>query len=165
MALGVIGIIIPDQEANIAGIVVLSLAFVWVMSALINNFALYNNQLNRFEVLRAEIKQVVIYKNMQTELLKEFKNYLGEKYPELEKGIFDSITGEQSDVRVILKYPEIKSSKTLTKLTIEINNLAQKVYDQQVEIENKCARIRYFAKGKWEIIKPEIPADILEIIS
>jgi hypothetical protein len=152
------------QTLSIIGIVLLSGSGLWFLASVINTFATYSCQLERFEKLQCSLNNLSKYKLHQANLLTEFKLYLGEKYPELEKELFKNISDNSSEVNIVLKYPEIQSSKTLLKLTEDINVLVQKVYSLETEIEEQCARIRYYKNGKWEYIVPKIPEKLQNII-
>lgn len=149
---------------SIIGIVLLSISGAWFIGSVIGTFASYSEQLRRFEDLHCSINNLSKYKLHQTNLLSEFKLYLGEKFPDLEKELFNNISDNSSDIQIVLKYPEIQSSKTLLKLTEDINVLVQKVYSLESGIETQCARIRYHKNGKWEYIVPQIPEKLKNII-
>ena len=164
LLLGIIGYNFEIKGVHIAGIRLMGGALLYLIAAFISNLYYYSIQLLRFENVRMYLKKIDVYKRKQKELLAEFKNYLGEKYPELEKQIFDNINKSESGVHIVLKYPEIQSSKTLMKLTKNINKLADDVYNLYDNIESECKWIRYYKDGKWEIIKPNIPEDIKDIV-
>lgn len=164
LLLGIIGYKFEIEEIHIAGIALMCGSLGYLIVTFISDLAYYSSQLLRFEDVRKCLKKIDVYKKKQKELLAEFKLYLGEKYPDLEKQIFDNINKTESELHVVLKYPELKASKTLLKLADKINNLASKVYSIMDEIESICKWIRYYKDGKWEIIKPAIPEDIKKII-
>ena len=164
LLLGIIGYNFEIEEVHIAGIVLMGGSLLYLIITFISDLSYYSTQLLRFEDVRKYLKKIEVYKKKQKELLAEFKNYLGDKYPELEKQIFDNINKSESEMHIVLKYPEIQSSKTLMKLTKNINELADDVYDLYDKIENECKWIRYYKDGKWEIIKPAIPEDIKDIV-
>jgi hypothetical protein len=119
-----------------------------------------------FEELQADLNKVKIYKTMQSELLAECKDHLIHKYPEFEKEIFKSLlkSCEGKEINIVLKYPKLKSSKTLITSIKRINHLAEDLYDLQTEIEDKCSNIRYYKNSKWEIFKPSIPTNLYDVI-
>jgi hypothetical protein len=160
--LGCIGLIIPNEYAANISFALFLFSFVWLFISTLSSLSYFSNQLERFEELRAKIKKVKINEKMQQELLLEFKFYLGEKYPNLEEKIFNDIN--KLEIKTIIKYPELKSSKTLIKLTNKINNLASNVYELMREIEDLSADIRYYENGKWEFIKPQIPLNLRNVI-
>jgi hypothetical protein len=164
LLLGIIGYNFEIEEVHIAGIVLIGGSLLYLIIAFISDLYYYSMQLLRFENVRNNLKKIDVYKKKQKELLAEFKNYLGDKYPELEKQIFDNINKSESEMHIVLKYPEIQSSKTLIMLTKNINELADDVYGLYDIIESECKWIRYYKNGKWEIIKPAIPEDIKDIV-
>lgn len=151
-------------QLQVVGIILMLISSVWFISALISNFTYYSSQMYRFEQLHSALNNLSRYKAVQLKMIEEFKNYLGEKYPELEKELFKDISDNSSDIHIVLKYPEIQSSKTLLKLTDNINEQVQKTYTLQSEIEHSCANIRYYKNSKWEIIKPNIPEKLRNVI-
>jgi len=152
------------QEFQVVGIILMLISSVWFISSLISNFTYYSSQMYRFEQLHSSLNNLSRYKAVQLKMIEEFKNYLGEKYPELEKELFKDISDNSSDIHIVLKYPEIQSSKTLLKLTDNINEQVQKTYSLQSDIEHSCACIRYYKSSKWEYIKPAIPEKIQKIV-
>jgi len=162
--IGAVGLLIPVYEVHIIGIVILCIAGVWLFASFVNNLVCYTEQLSRLEDIRAQLKNLDIYKNRQDTLIAEFKIYLADKYPEFEKDIFKLITDAKSDVNVIFKYPEIKSSKTLLKLVNEINELATKVYDKKVNLEYDYAKVRFYNANKWFFLKSSTPQDIAKLL-
>jgi len=153
---------IPIEEVNYVGYGLFALSFVWGFSSTLSCLTYYSQQQKRFETIREQIKVVKLYEDRQKELLVEFKLYLAEKYPKLEEKIFKLITEKQGDVNVIMKYPEIQSSKTLSKLTQNINQLSNDVYGVKIRIEQIAKDIRYYNESKWEFIKVKIPTDVKE---
>lgn len=87
------------------------IAILWLFGSFVNNLEAYVNQTKKFEDIRAKLKSLIIYKDKQETLIREFKIYLADKYPDLEKEIFTLIANSNNDVSVILSYPEIKSSE------------------------------------------------------
>lgn len=164
LLLGFLGYNFKINEVHIAGIVLMCVSLCYLIIAFIHDLSYYSNQLQRFELVRNYLKSINIYKEKQSELLIYFKSYLGEKYPDFEKQIFKNINESKSDIHIVLKYPELKSSKTIMKLADKINKLANSVYSLRGDMENTCEDIRYYKNGKWEIIKPNIPKDIYNVV-
>lgn len=154
-----IGVVSP---VAIVGYCFLGLATMWLIISTINSLVYYGNQQRRFENLRCNINKKFIYIDKQKSLMAEFKLYLGEKYPELEEKIFKDISS--SSVKIVLKYPEIKSEKVLIKLVNKINILADSVYGMMDRIENDCSNVRYYNNGKWEYFKAKIPVELKDVI-
>jgi hypothetical protein len=164
LLLGILGYNFKINEVHIAGIVLMCVSLCYLILAFIHDLSYYSNQLQRFESVRNYLKLINIYKEKQSELLIDFKSYLGEKYPDFEKQIFKNINESKSDMHIVLKYPELESSKTIMKLADEINKLADAVYSLREKVEYRCEDIRYYKNGKWEIIKPIIPKDIYNVV-
>lgn len=87
-----------------------------------------------------------IYKNQANELLGEFKTYLVDLYPDIEKTIFENMKPEKVTAYMI-QYPELKSSETISKLVNLINKLKKNIYDCQLRVtsleKNRRVRRRY----------------------
>ena len=90
-------------------------------------------QLNDIEKIYEFQNKKVIYEKMAETQLIEFKRYLGEKYPDLERKIFDNLSLTNIDIYLV-QYPQIKSSETLIKLTDLINEKTSKVYECDLKI-------------------------------
>jgi hypothetical protein len=153
-----------NVELQTTGIIIMLVSLVWLISSLISNFVYYSEQTNRFEQLHSSLNNLSRYKANHLKLIEDFKTYLGEKYPELEKELFKNIFSNSSDTNILLKYPEIKSSKTLMKLVDKINSEVSYLNSLQNEIEYSCAKIRYYKNSKWEFIKPAIPEKLHNVI-
>lgn len=164
LLLGFLGYNSSVNEVHIAGIVLMGGSLCYLIIAFIHDLSYYSNQLQRFELVRNYLKTINIYKEKQSELLVDFKSYLGEKYPDFEKQIFKNINESKSDIHIVFKYPELESSKTIIKLVEKINKLADSVYSLRADMEDTCEDIRYYRNGKWEIIKPNIPKDIYNVV-
>jgi hypothetical protein len=163
--LGCVGVFVfPFLEAHITGYVLLGVSVVWLFASFANNLLYYTDQIKRFEGIRRDLKRVGLCMTKQADLLSEFKIYLADKYPELEKEIFKLITESQSDVHMILSYPELKSSETLLKLVKQINKLAEEVYTGKSSLEFEYAEVRFYNKNMWFYLRPSVPEDIEKLI-
>lgn len=162
--LGSLGLLIPVYEVNITGGIILGISGVWLLASFINNLFCYNNMFENFEGIRASLKNLEIYKEKQATLISEFRVYLADKYPDLEKEIFKMIIESKNDINVILNYPEIKSSKTLIELVKQINSQADKVYEFKIILEHEYAIVRFYNANKWFYIKAQTPEDIKKLL-
>lgn len=163
--IGCIGIFVfPSMEAHIVGYILCGVSFVWVFASFVNNLSCYTDQLNRFEEIRRELKRVDLSVEKQGNLITEFKLYLADKYPELEREIFKLITESKSDVHVILNYPELKSSETLLALVKQINSLAEEVYKGKSDLEYYYGKVRFYNENLWFYIRPSVPEDIKNLL-
>lgn len=142
--IGVIGLLIPIQEINYIGVTILCISFVWLFASGINNLVCYTQQIERFENLRALLKNLELSKLREIDLTTKFKMYLATTYPDLEKEIFKDITDPKSEINIIMSYPEIKSSETLLELVNRIDNLSTIVFAQEKNIQSECAKVRFF---------------------
>jgi len=82
----------------------------------------------------------IIYQKMADTQLAEFKNYLGEVYPNIEKEIFNSLSPENVTAYAI-RYPEIKSNETIMELVKLINQKITQVYNCDIRTAEIEARI------------------------
>lgn len=154
----------PEGPLHIAGIVFFCISGVWFFGSFVNGLYYYDQQIKRFEDIRGYLKKIVLYQEKQKNLIDEFKVYLAEKYPELEKEVFKMISSSSSDIHVMLSYPEIKSSETLMELVSQINKQASEVYNRREYVENLCVEVRHYSKNNWFIIKPSVPSDIQKLL-
>lgn len=163
--LGFLGYNFNDETLHVIGILLLITSFLWFIFSLISNLSQYSSQILRFENLREYLEKIEIYKKQKEELLTEFKFYLGDKYPEFEKNIFENFNKNNSEhFSLVLKYPELQSSELIKMLTHKIYEMTTKIYDKKLDLENECKLIRYYNQGKWELIKPQIPKELTNII-
>ncbi|MFH1667393.1 MAG: hypothetical protein ABH884_00010 [Candidatus Komeilibacteria bacterium] len=95
-----------------------------------------------------EIKE--IYQKKARDLTTEFASYLAERYPEIEKKIFESLSPDKIDF-YIATYPQIKSSDTIMDLVKRIDQLQSDVYEQDKKIAEKKAEILYRKLSSWNI--------------
>ena len=113
-------------------------------------------QANDIEEIEQQKQDQKIYKTRNDELLGEFKLYLAEMYPEIEKGIFSTIT-PTNVTAFMIKYPEMKSSETITKLVNLINNLKSQYYQCDLTTNNLQKRIRVRRKTISMWVFPILP--------
>lgn len=158
------GLTLSIEECLIISYVIGGISFVWFIASTLSTFTQYNLQLERFEKLHADLNNLVQFKKMKEELSLELKSYLGVVYPDHEKEIFNSISNANSDINVVLNYPEIKASSVLKELANRIRELYNNLYSLQRNIEHSCSDIRYHNTSKWEFIKPTIPTVLEKII-
>jgi hypothetical protein len=163
--LGCVGIFVfPFFEAHVVGYILCGMSFLWFFASFVNNLSCYNDQIEKFEDIRKGLKRVALSIEKQGNLISEFKLYLADKYPELEKEIYRLITESKSDVHIILNYPELKSSETLLMLTKQINDLAEEVYKGKSDLEYEYAKVRFFNKNMWFYLRPSVPKDIEKLL-
>lgn len=162
--LGVVGLLIPVYEVHIVGLVLLIISGLWLFASFVNNLICYTAQVERFEKIRAGLKRLEISKEKQNNLISEFKIYLADKYPDLEKEIFKLITESKSDVHMILNYPELKSSDTLLALVSQINKLAEEVYNSRHQLEYEYSYVRFYNANQWFYLRPNVPNDISKLL-
>jgi hypothetical protein len=85
-------------------------------------------------------KQRHIYQKMADDLIPKFTSLLGDKFPSIEKDIFNSISVKDIDI-FITKYPEIKSDKTIMALVSLINDKTTEMYSCDLQGETLISRI------------------------
>lgn len=124
---------------------------------LIANACMYFEQVIRIEGIKESEAREVIYKEKAESLTGEFKLWLGEKYPEIEKGIFKCLI--PTDISMVATvFPEIKLSETITNLVSRINELQGRIYSEKLEIERYKKGIRIAKRNPW-IIRKIIPTE------
>ncbi len=140
--------------------------FIFVIEV-ISEFSNYSGQIRRFENLRAENKKIVLLEEKCTSLTKSFSYYLGEKYPEFEKQIFEKISpasAEGNIIALLSHYPELRSSESIGKLVDQINSLTSDLYARKISREDICQKIRFKEKSPWILFLPKVSEDLKAII-
>jgi len=99
------------------------------------------------------------------ELLNEFKLYLAEMYPAIEKEIIKSMTPEKVTAYMI-KYPELKSSETICKLVDLINKNKSKFYEYEVGITRyiKLIKSRMYSAKLCVLTTKKMKNDLAETL-
>jgi len=108
-----------------AGFIAGSIIFVVLFATI--NYNYRHSQIEDLANLKMNASQKKIYQDMADTQLLEFKKYLAETYPAIEKSIFESITSQNVGFYAV-KYPEIKSNETILKLVSLINEKMSDVY-------------------------------------
>jgi len=115
----------------------------------------YSNQINDFYDLKKIDQLESMYKEKAEALTAQFASYLAEAYPEHERLIFDKISPDKVSLYFV-KYPDLKSSETMTALVGEISKLQADYYQQKENRINKLRDVEYRPKSPW-VIKFVIP--------
>jgi hypothetical protein len=105
------------------------------------NAGVYVNQVGDIESIKRLESNKVLLKQKSDILTKEFKTYLGEKYPDLEERIFSKMSATAAQVYLV-QYPELQSSKVFINLVAEIKDLQKDIFNQDLEIQKKQKDIR-----------------------
>ena len=142
-------IVPPGSDAFIGFVVFASMCSIITLAV---NAAIYCEQVNNIENIEEAIAKEVIYKEKATVLTAEFKLWLGEKYPEIEKSIFSDLIPSSVSVFAV-SFPEIKSSGTIMLLVNKINALQISIYAQKLNVERFKRNIRVNKRNPWVIRK------------
>lgn len=118
------------------------------------NLYAYSSQVYSFENLKMIKANEKIYADKAEALTREFAGYLAEAYPDFEKSVFDKISPEGIDVYLV-KYPELKSSETITLLVQEISQMQGARYNQRLVLQQELRDIRYRCKSPWLFFIPD----------
>ena len=150
-----VGILIPSEflDAKIAPFVIGGLILI---TTIITQCVTYYHQVYDIERINKQYEFKKIQTKKSDELISEFKLYLAEIYPDIEKNIFDSIKPDNVTV-YMMKYPEIKSSETITKLVSLINSIKGACYSYDFEISRIQQKIRVREKTIGMICLPILP--------
>lgn len=89
-----------------------------------------------------------IYKKRAELLTRKFAYYLAEIYPNLEKNIFEKISSKDVDIYLV-KYPNLRSSETITKLVEQILSLEDDYYNQKLKKAEILKDLRYRLRSPW----------------
>ena len=119
---------------------------------LIKHACLYHDQINNIERIKECEAREKIYKEKAEALTGEFKLWLGEKYPEIEKGIFKDLIPAKVSILAV-SFPEIRSSETINNLISHINKLQGSIYSEKLDTESYRRRIRVIKRNPWVIRK------------
>ena len=131
------------------GIVVLLVIFMVV------NYTFRSGQVWDLSQIDTHREKIELYKKQREELIPEFRKYLAEVYPQIEKDLFASMSpSKESDLRIYMaKYPEIQSNQTINRLVDELSRCSNKIIAQEEEIANINARTkaRYLDAKVWTV--------------
>ena len=145
------------------GIVLIGFIFVGVFV----QFGNYSRQLSRYEEIRKTQTKIELHQEKLDDLTIKFEKLLSDKYPSLEKEIFKDISAQKTSDQLLAllnKYPELKSSHTITQLVKQVRELTDKVYEKKMHLEDLCKTSRYKHISPWLIGMPETPKDIKELV-
>ena len=121
-------------------------ALIAIANAVSGNVREYNSQINDLESISENEGLKDICRREADLLTKEFKLYLGTKYPTHERKIFELISQGQADnlIGVLTHLPEIKASETLIRLVTALSELNSRVFSKERKIEGlkKDMRVR-----------------------
>jgi uncharacterized membrane protein len=140
------------------GIFMTILAALALVVSVFHTLVTYSAQKYDNEDLIRIQQQTDIYQKRADVLTKQFAHYLADVYPQHEKGIFDKIKPGEVDIYLV-KYPELKSSETITQLIKEIRSLQDDYYSQQLERAQILRNMRYRTKSPW-VFQFAMPKDI-----
>lgn len=117
----------------------------------------HENDMNNIWQKR-EDKKIQMHKNQ--ELLDEFKLYLSDMYPKLEKEIIKSMKPGNVNAYMI-KYPELKSSKTICKLVDLINSNKSRIYEYETSITSfvRNIQVRVYTAKVWVVVTRKMKND------
>jgi len=126
------GFFIKDSECKM---IVMSIGGILTCIFLAVQMIKYCGHVDDIETIDKCQADRVVYEEKADKLIKQFELYLGKSYPKHEKALFDQMTPEQV-VAYALKYPEIRSSETMSKLCDEINHLTTQIYNCDISINH-----------------------------
>lgn len=130
--------------AALAGVAAVFLLF----GALIPTGVAYYNQINDKATIQQYQSNKTVYQKRATYLTGQFQTYLATDYPDIEKQIFGDISPKNVAI-YLAQYPQLQSIKALTKLTDEVGQLNDKVYQQQLNINQVQRKITVRQRNPW----------------
>ena len=142
---------VDDYEGEGCPVVAIICGFisvVCVFALFISTIVAYSDQVNDFHDLKKIDKLEVLYQEKAQTLTTQFASYLAEAYPDHEKAIFDKISPEKIDLYLV-KYPDLRSSETITALVGQISKLQAEYYQQKVDRINMLRDVNYRPKSPW----------------
>lgn len=117
-------------------------AGIWLIST---TLGAYTCQLSDFTEIKGKKQQIRIYEERRDNLTGVIKVELA-KYPEYEKQIITDISPE-----ILVNFPNLRSSETITKTVEEIVKLNDSVYKIRASIVEVQQRIYYREMSPWVI--------------
>jgi len=121
----------------------------FIVTLIVNGVGRYM-QVDNIESIIEHEKVKVILERKAERLVEDCTLWLGEKYPDIEKGIFDKLTPDTISMFAV-HYPEIQSAKVLTDLANKIVNLKSQAYREEANIEMYKKMVRVGKRNPWFI--------------
>ncbi len=116
-------------------------AVVMLIILVVANASAYSDQLHDKNDAVRLLSTETIYAQRSNDLTRQIKAVLVEQYPQYEKGVIQSVVN--GDPRLILlRFPDLQASKTLTQYTVDLTNLRTDVYNQRLQRQSVLARMR-----------------------
>ena len=129
-------------DANIAGWWALSLSVVWIFfTVILLNAVVYVMQVQDLEKITQYEANKVVYETRATDLTERLSVLLETEYPEHEREVFENLTPDNAEL-VFVVYPQLRAIEGFTKLASQIKSLRDRIYAQDVAIEDKRRAIR-----------------------
>lgn len=111
------------------------------LSVVIVNGVVYMDQVQDIEKIEQIQANKAIYEIRAIDLTDRFSILLETKYPEYEGEVFKNLTPQNAEL-VFVVYPQLRAIEGFTKLVDQIKELRDKIYAQDIEIEQKERKIR-----------------------
>jgi len=137
--------------------VLIGLSVAMTIIGFVVHAVVYCEQINSIESIKECEAREKIYKKKAEALTGEFKVWLGEKYPDIEKEIFKELIPAKVSILAV-SFPEIKSSETMMDLVSRINKLQGDVYSEKLNIERYRKQIRVAKRNPW-VIRGTVPTE------
>lgn len=103
----------------------------------------------------------IVYAKRSELLTKQFAGYLKEFYPQFEKDIYKTIRPSKIDVYFV-KYPELQSSATIKELVVQVRELEDAKYSQEIQKVELMRDMRFRKINPW-FLSCIIPEPLKEI--
>jgi hypothetical protein len=120
----------------------------FLIGAIISTMVGYAHQISDFEELSRYKKIEVIYQDKCENLTNQFSALLAELYPSHERSVFENISPDGVDIYLV-KYPELRASKTVLELVAQIRSLQDDVYQVRLAEATVSKRMRFRARNPW----------------
>lgn len=146
LAIGIIGTIIKS-EMRVPGFMFFVVTF---LGFIIGNTALYQSQIGDIESLNVIDEEIGIYQERSDEIKSQIKEVLIDKYPEHEKDIMKSLSGNEASIYLV-KYPELHAHETFKQYTEILVSLDKKIYDQKLKKVDLKKNISERRRNPWII--------------
>lgn len=119
-------------------------AIAYLIANIVSFFQIHQKQVKNIEMIEEHINKKRIYEEERDEIVEQAKLYLGEKYPDHEKELFEIMASRDNNsiINILPAFPEIKTSEVLTSLITKIQSLHRNVYSEDHRIEELKRAIR-----------------------
>lgn len=131
-----------ESDAAVFSWIIFPLSLLWIFIFVIClNAGIYVSQVQDIEQITKYEANKVVYETRATDLTERLSILLETKYPDHERKIFENLTPDNAEL-VFVAYPQLRAIEGFSKLADQIKGLRDRIYAQDVKIEEKRRAIR-----------------------